>query len=274
MRSKASLLLVLLTLAALPACATTSAGFGLQVLVDGRPVPEYAAHGARYIEAVKSKEYSIRLHNPLGVRIAVALSVDGLNSIDAGRTSARSAQKWVLGPYETVTISGWQTNMNQARRFYFTSEEESYAQWLGKTKDLGIITAVFFRERIPPPPVPQPMTPGGPHRHDRSPEARQESNEAAKSSRAQGAGADRAAAPPASPEEYAATGIGRRMDHNVYRVHMDLEDYPAATMNIRYEYRAQLARLGIFPPPRPYPDPLARRQQARGFEQGFCPEPK
>jgi hypothetical protein len=56
---------------------------------------------AWYIEALKSREYAIQLRNPFGVRVAVALSVDGLNTIDARQTSAADARKWVLDPYET-----------------------------------------------------------------------------------------------------------------------------------------------------------------------------
>lgn len=36
---------------------TTPGGFGVEVLVDGRPVPEYPARGTRYIEALKGVEY-------------------------------------------------------------------------------------------------------------------------------------------------------------------------------------------------------------------------
>ena len=121
----------------------------VEVLVGGSRLPSYAARGTVYIEALKGREYEIRLRNPYPVRVAVALSVDGLNTIDARHTNAQAARKWVLGPYETVTISGWQTSMTHARRFEFTSEEQSYGAWLGKTNDLGVITAVFFRERVP-----------------------------------------------------------------------------------------------------------------------------
>jgi hypothetical protein len=37
--------------------------------------------------------------------------------------------------------------------------------------------------------------------------------------------------------------------------------------------RPQLVRLGVLPASGP-DDPLARRERARGFEPGFCPEPK
>ena len=73
-------------------------------------------------------------------------------------------------------------------------------------------------------------------------------------------------------DEYAATGMGRRTDHAVTQVWLDLEDAPAQTVNIRYEFRPQLVRLGILPPA-PTADPLQRRERARGFEPGFSPEP-
>jgi hypothetical protein len=244
----------------------------LEVLVDGRAVPEYHALGTRYVEALKGKEYAIRLHNPFDVRVAVALSVDGLNTIDARRTSAATARKWVLGPHETVTISGWQVSMSQARRFYFTSEEASYAQRLGQTENLGIISAVFFRERAPVRVVP--LT--GQLRD----EARGAAGAPAPAAAGAGAGernagrADKAESAAAAREEFAATGIGDRAEHAVTLVHLDLEDRPVNSIDVRYEYRSQLVRLGVLPDVPVGPDPLARRQNAHGFDKGFCPDIK
>ncbi|HEY6122220.1 MAG TPA: hypothetical protein VIV66_19840, partial [Pyrinomonadaceae bacterium] len=82
--------------------------FEVQVLVDGRPLQEYYARGRVYVEALRGADYEIRVRNPLSIRVAVALSVDGLNSIDARRTSAWNASKWVIDPYQTIVISGWQ----------------------------------------------------------------------------------------------------------------------------------------------------------------------
>ena len=75
-----------------------------------------------------------------------------------------------------------------------------------------------------------------------------------------------------SENEYAATGMGGRTDHAVTQVWLNLEDTPAHSVNIRYEFRPQLVRLGILPPV-PTADPLERRERARGFEPGFSPEP-
>ncbi len=210
--------------------------------------------------------------------MAVALSVDGLNTIDARHTSARRARKWVLGPYETITISGWQTSMTHARRFEFTSEEQSYGAWLGKTNDLGGISAVFFRERVPRRIVAMEQdqversdvpAPAGQSRDRSHPAA-----EAGAASPVGAASKPSAGAPAPASDEYAATGIGRRTDHAVRQVHLDLEPAAAASVSIRYEYHAQLVRLGVLPPVHALRDPLDRRERARGFDAGFCPEPK
>jgi hypothetical protein len=121
----------------------------VDILIDGALQPRYALEGRWYVEAHKGREYAIRLRNPYAVRVAVALSVDGLNTIDARETTAADARKWVLGPYETITIGGWQTSQSEARRFEFTTEARSYGQALGKAANLGIISAVFFKERTP-----------------------------------------------------------------------------------------------------------------------------
>ena len=265
-----SRLLGILTLVASAApLAAANPNPRIDILVNGAVRPRYGANGTCYIEAVKGREYEIRLTNPYPVRVAVALSVDGLNTIDARHTTAATARKWVLDPYETITIGGWQTSMNQARRFEFTSEEKSYGSMLGQTADLGIISAVFYRERaarvVPIQATQLPVPPDPPGAGDAG------RNRAEASS---WSGAASAPAPAQQVDEYAATGIGRTTDHAVRMVTVDLEDTPAASISIRYEYRAQLVRLGVLPPAPSPDDPLARREQARGFVGGFCPDPK
>lgn len=223
----------------------------IDILVNGMPQTRYAHQGRWYVEALKGREYAIRIRNPYGVRVAVALSVDGLNTIDARQTTAADARKWVLGPYETVTISGWQTSRTEARRFEFTTEEHSYGQALGKTANLGVISAVFFKERVS-----TRMTEGA---RDASPPSPAVGEASASRARK-------------SENEYAATGMGGRTGHVVTQVWMDLEDTPAQSVNIRYEFRPQLVRLGVLKPPRS-DGHLKRRERSRGFEPGFCPEP-
>jgi len=263
-RRVAATLVVLTALTGVPpvlqASRPSPAG-SVQVVVDGRVLPEFLADGTRYVEALKGREYTIRVHNPYGVRVAVALSVDGLNTIDARHTTAAAARKWVIGPHETINISGWQTSMAQARRFFFTTEDRSYARRLGQPDNQGVISAVFFRERAPVRVVPLAQDNAADGRRLEKP----------MSAGAAGKAESQAAR---AAEEYAATGIGQRTDHPVEIVHLDLEAIPAATVDIRYEYRSQLVRLGILPDAPSSPDPLARRQNAHGFDKGFCPDIK
>ncbi len=257
--------------------------YSMEVLVDGVPLPEYAARGTTYVEAREGCEYSIRLSNRTAGRIAIALSVDGLNSIDAKTTAARDASKWILGPYETITLDGWQTSSSTARRFYFTTEQDSYGAWLGKTRNLGVISAAVFREKVrKPSPVYRPNVEknGRPFGRDGSDEAprpstwRESERQSGPESSAD-APESRLRAREDLSDDLAATGIGRQMDHRVRRVRFDGESRPAAVLNIRYEYHDALVRLGVLPPEYAQrEDPLARRERARGFhDTGFAPDP-
>ena len=255
--------------------------FEVEVLVGGYPLEKYPARGRLYVEALRGAEYTLRVRNPLPVRVAVALSVDGLNTIDARRSTAWDASKWVIQPYGTITISGWQVSRARARSFYFTDERDSYAGKLGRPEDLGLISAVFFRERaghaeITPRPRPHPL--GTPRAEDRQSEKRSAGEAAPQSAppaRSEGraqSGVLRGVEP--ADEDYAATGMGRSVGHDVRFVDLALERSPSAEVSIRYEYRPALVRLGILPRPHTARDPLRRRERARGFEDGrFSPEP-
>ncbi|HEX8502780.1 MAG TPA: hypothetical protein VF659_19510 [Pyrinomonadaceae bacterium] len=250
-------------------------GFSLDVLVGGSPLEVLHGRGRRYVEAREGAEYDLLVRNPLPVRVAVALSVDGLNTIDARRTSAWEASKWVIEPYGSIRVSGWQMSSRRARRFYFTDERDSYAARLGRASDLGVITAVFFRESTPrpypvvPPPYDEPTRPAERSGAGDGEDVRSRS-EAPKSSGSAGATAVR----PRDGERNAATGIGRSVEHDVEWVQMRLERSPAAEFTVRYEYHDALVRLGLLPRPWRDDGALRRRERSRGFEEpGYSPEP-
>lgn len=278
------------------ALAAGGGGVRMEVLVDGRVAREYAGRGKTYVQAFKGKEYSIRLSNDSPERVAVALAVDGLNSIDAKRTSAAEATKWVLGPWEQVVIDGWQVGPDHARHFVFTSEESSYGAWLGETRNLGIISAAFFREyyRTPCCDDPVPYTSGGSWDGDydgrlgeaeragsddrRAREEAQDSSvmaeSAPRSAPSGSAGAGRSSSTAADSGWYggktekkddrAATGSGRRVQHSVEWVPFDLDPSSATTIDLRYGFHDELVELGILPRPR-IDTSLPRRETATGF---------
>ncbi len=251
--------LALLALAVTPPVAASSCpgGFDLAVLMDGSARPEYAARGNLYVEAVRGREYALRITNPLGFRVAVALSVDGLNTIDARHAPAWESRKWVLGPYETTVISGWQVSGETARRLFFTGERSSYGAKLGETENLRTIEAVFFQEKVRPQPVWR----------------ERQSMNAPGAARGEAAEGRAGAAAPMKDQagdlsdDYAATGMGRRTRHDVYEVALELDPEPVATLRVRYEFHDALVKLGVFPEGS---NPLRRRESARGFDS-WCP---
>lgn len=224
-----------------------SAFAGLEVVVDGVRRPEYVHRGTTYVEAIRGREYALRVTNPYPYRVAVALAVDGLNTIDARHTDGWNASKWVLDPYESTEISGWQVNDSTARRFVFTGERHSYGAFLGATENLGVIEAIFYRER---------QRPIAQYRDG----DREESAGAAAAPRAE-------TQRKAESDDYAATGMGDRTQHDVSRVDLDLDSHPMASVRIRYEFRPELIKLGVLSRAR---DPLERREKAHGF--AYCPE--
>ena len=252
----ATLPLILFLAFAGPAAALEEGPYSMDILVNGRPLAEYAARGTTYIEALEQREYAIRLRNRTSERIAVALSVDGLNSIDAKTTSAPSASKWIIDPYGTITISGWQTGPTTARHFFFTTEQDSYGAWLGKTTNLGVISAAVFREK-------------------RTRPVARRWGEQKRAAEAPGARAKAEAEELGLSDDMAATGIGREMRHAVRRIDFRTESRPAALIEVRYEYHDALVRLGVLPPAYAcHEDPLTRRERARGFEDmEFAPAP-
>jgi hypothetical protein len=273
------------------AAASETSGYSMSVIVDGAPSVEFGARGRVYVEALKGREFRVRLHNPGPGRAAVALSVDGRNVLDAKRTSALDASKWVIGPGETIDVPGWQISGQTSRRFFFTETERSYAKWLGDTSNVGTIEAVFFREKRAPIAARQAPAKDGrewtPEQAQaggvegglsdtvtaESPMIQSEVRVESRSARpAQPAPAPKSA--PKAPEEsdrFAATGIGERTGFSVEWVALDLEDRPAATVALRYEFRDQLVRLGVVP--RRRGDDLAARERARGFEPDYAPDP-
>jgi hypothetical protein len=264
--------------------------FELSLIVDGSPLPEYPWRDRVYVEALRGRSFSLRVSNPTSERVAVAISVDGRNVIDAKRTTAQEATKWVLLPGQTIEIPGWQVSGEAARRFFFTETARSYARWLGDTSNVGAIEAVFFRERTSRPhPITSFPPPRDRDRQSSAPEweegaaggvnggvdgnarSEPESRKSAEAPRS-GAPADRGDSfqpRPRTSDSYAATGIGERTSFPVERVDFQQDPHPAARIALRYEFRRELVRLGVLPGE----EELYARERSRGFEPEYAPDP-
>ncbi len=267
---------LLLLAAAGTASAAQGGRYDLSVVVDGANAAQYPFQNRTYIEAIRGRSFTLRIANPTSQRVAVAVSVDGRNVIDAKRSTALQATKWVLWPGQTLDVPGWQVSGQTARRFFFTETGRSYARWLGDTANVGTIEAVFFRERVRPQAVAPPRRPMAEDIQEGASksqaEARTRDAAPVPPSAASGsAGARREMAQPRPNESdrLAATGIGERTDNPVEWVEFDEDPIPAARVALRYEFRAELVRLGVLS----RADDLFARDRGRGFEPEYAPEP-
>jgi hypothetical protein len=246
--------------------------FDVQVLVSGQPVAQENSGGERRVEAVEGAEYELRITNPTSERMAVAVSVDGLNVIDARHTSAWDARKWVIHPHGTLFLSGWQVGSERARRFYFTTERDAYATRIGRPGEFGVISAVFYRERRPV----FEIIPRRAAVPDRGDALGQEAEVPA-------AGAAMRSAPLGDGSAHgnmsgsfgyrgrAATGIGCSVTSEVRVVSMELEHDPLAVVTLRYDFPPTPPRPIIFPGFAP--EPRDSGWNTGRAEGRFAPEP-
>jgi len=254
-------------LTALGSVAAERGSFELSVIVDGSTATEYPFRDKTYIEALRGRSFTLRLHNPTSERVAVALSVDGLNVVDAKRTTAAGATKWILSPCQTVEIPGWQISGETSRRFFFTETGRSYAKWIGDTRNVGTIEAVFFREKTrPPQPIAREASPQSLREESRTKDSQTPAPE-----RSVGTGDFGITAKGEAPlsDGYAATGIGERTKFPIRWVHFEEDPVPMASISLRYEYRRELIRLGVLSGE----GDLYARDRGRGFEREYAPDP-
>ncbi len=126
----------------------------VQLRVEGDAAPLYLSpKGDRrlYFEAFAGRNYSVVLRNNTGRRVGVLLTVDGLNVVNGAITKLSPYEPmYVLGPWESATIRGWRTSLNEVRRFVFVNEQRSYAERTGQANsDMGWIRVLAFREQRP-----------------------------------------------------------------------------------------------------------------------------
>src|SRR5688572_9659817 len=76
-----------------------SYGFTVEVVGDEEgSKAESWRDGRPFVAARAEERYAVRLHNPLPVRVAVNLTVDGINSITGKPSGIEDGAKWIIEP--------------------------------------------------------------------------------------------------------------------------------------------------------------------------------
>jgi len=268
----------------------------VQVLVEGRSAPLYFAPGRwdrRYFQAFRGRHYALQVRNRTGQRIGVLIAVDGLNVVNGERSRlGRGESMYVLDPWESATISGWRTSLQQVRQFVFVDEERSYAERTGQANgDMGWIRVLAFNERRPVawfdrPEIRRQSEEGERGRADDGLANREKSGAApdavgapapaGEDMPAPSAEARREMAPRAmaggllqapKADAYPGTGWGERRTDVVRETWFEAASSPSDHLVFRYEYATSLRALGI----RLDGDRLWDRERG---ELGFAKPPK
>jgi hypothetical protein len=257
----------------------------VQVVVNGNQAPLYFRPGGEdryYFQAYAGRNYALQLRNTTGRRVGVLIAVDGLNVVNGTRSRlGRTEPMYVLDPYETATIRGWRTSLDQVRKFVFVDEQRSYAERTGQANgDMGWIRVLAFKEAGPS--IPWIGRTLEQHRQDDgAPRSKDDRDELGAKSGNQPApteeGQMRVQKPEApsrsmagdtqSENGFPGTGWGDRKNDPVNETWFVAASRPSDQMNFRYEYASGLQALGI---------PLQRyrlRDREQG-ELGFAQPPR
>jgi len=88
----------------------------------------YVREGKYDIDPLLGRAYRIRLKNPTAGYIGIVLAVDGLNTNgNEPIVGDASDRKWILRPFQNVTISGWQVSADEALQFEFSPPSRSHS---------------------------------------------------------------------------------------------------------------------------------------------------
>lgn len=121
---------------------------GLEVLVDGRPLPTIRHEGKTYLPVPRvGAEYEIRVWNHGPRRVAAVVSVDGLSVIN-GRTASEAGPGYLVTPYSSIVIRGWRRDLDTVAAFRFVDREKSYAGLTGRPENIGVIGLVAIEELV------------------------------------------------------------------------------------------------------------------------------
>jgi len=238
----------------------------VQVRVAGEATPLYVAPGRedrRYLQAFAGRPYEIVLRNTTSRRVAVVVSVDGLNVISGERSALESNEgMYVLAPRETATLRGWRTSLDEVRRFVFVDERRSYAERTGQANaDMGWIRVASFREQRPWSGWSRgrlhTFEGGAPGAFGDAPPTSAMPKSAAP-------------APLAGGEERSVpgTGWGDRRDDRVNTTTFLTDGEAVDRLILRYEYESGLRALGVLPSSPRWRDRLAER------DGGFARPPR
>jgi len=123
--------------------------FGLEIVIGRQARPLRMDDGLAFVDLQKDDEFQLYFRNDAPFAVAVTFHLDGVNSFAfsdmRGRSGPGAGQplysKWIVDPRSNVLLKGWHRTNETVDRFLVTDFSESAAARLGRTSNLGLITA-------------------------------------------------------------------------------------------------------------------------------------
>jgi hypothetical protein len=114
----------------------------------GQILPVHFHRGEYWVAGQPGAKYAIQIRNSRGPRLLAVTSVDGLNVL-SGETADFAQSGYVFESGQRYGIEGWRKSDQEVAAFVFTASGDSYAERVGKPRDMGVIGVALFRERPP-----------------------------------------------------------------------------------------------------------------------------
>lgn len=116
--------------AILDACSASSDVDASELGACGALARFFYVREAEYdLTPLLGRPYRIQLRNLTAGYVGVVLAVDGLNTNgNAPIAGDASDRKWILRPFQSVAISGWQVSSEEALQFEFATPSQSHSE--------------------------------------------------------------------------------------------------------------------------------------------------
>ncbi len=260
--------------------------YEMEILINGRSVKEYFHDHKTYIEGRKGSVFSINLRNNSSEKALFIPTVDGL-SVMNGKDGSFDSRGYILDAYSSMKIDGWRLSNDEVAEFYFSSVADSYRHRKGKGNSVGSIAVVVFREKekehfcwkdnvyptpyIPwkPDDYPKPWLPL--NEPDISPRIYNLRNDSGNYLLDMSTETAAASSMKCYSSQDVGTGFGHTKRSEVISVYFDKENSPDAVLELFYNSREQLSKIGV--------DFNRRRysiSEPNSFpnESGYCKRPR
>lgn len=133
----------------------THDGFGLSILVDGKPLGEYTHNERRYVAAPMNAVYELEMTAPGDrQRYLFVASVDGLSIMDGQPAGSPGNQHngYILSE-QSIRIPGFRLDDSNVAQFKFGTVDAAYASKIGRPQNVGVIGCRIYREKPKPPQI-------------------------------------------------------------------------------------------------------------------------